>query len=105
MRKNQIHLLKQWDEPIQNLPDIAAGIIYKGIYDLLADGVDTVTDGLNEAKAEAVTQLRDASTPDAQSTWMHYISSLDKAQKLWSMTIMPYYIAEAQKKSKNKVSD
>lgn len=92
--KKQIHILREWDETIQSLPDDVAGIIYAGIHNLVTTGVDTATDELDAAYAETAAKAGDALTMKERADHVGVMTQVIYAQTLWASSILPYYLSQ-----------
>lgn len=93
--KDQIHILREWDEIIQTLPDEAAGIVYKGIYNLVLTGEDTVTDDLDKAYKEAAARADDSKTMKDRAEAVGVMTQIIYAKTLWTTSILPHYLKQA----------
>lgn len=92
--KKQIHILQEWNETIQALPDDIAGIIYAGIHNLVADGTDTATDELEAAYNKAAAEASDAQTMTERTNRVGVMTQIIYAQTLWTTSILPYYLSQ-----------
>lgn len=92
--KKQIHILREWDETIQSLPDDVAGIIYAGIHNLATTGVDTATTELDAAYKKAAADASDAQTMKDRADHVGIMTQVIYAQTLWTSSILPYYLSQ-----------
>lgn len=104
MNRPQIHILRDWNDTIQELPDEIAGILYKAIHNLHTAGLDTASDELAQGQEHAMDALRAARAPDDKRTAANLAASYGKALHLWTLIIMPYYIAEHDKRDRKNGS-
>lgn len=94
MKRKQIHILHEWNETIQALPDDIAGIIYAGIHSLVTTGEDTATAELNAAYKKAAADASDAQTMKERADHVGVMTQVIYAQTLWASSILPYYLSQ-----------
>lgn len=97
MRKYQIHILRDWNDLIQELPDDAAGILYKGIQRLHTDGTDIVSDLLAQRMQETIATVYDANFGQGRRDVATAANAYSKALQLWTELMVPYYRQEREK--------
>lgn len=102
MRKRQIHILRDWNDLIQKLPDDVVGILYKGIHHLHTDETDIVSDLLAQEMREKITAVYDADFGQGRRDVAATADDYSKALQLWTTLMVPYYRKEQEKRSRGK---
>lgn len=92
--KKQIHILQEWNETIQALPDDIAGIIYAGINTLVTTGEDTASAELDAAYKKVAADADSAVTMKERSEKVGVMTQVIYAQTLWTTSILPYYLSQ-----------